>query len=88
MTEIGSIRVRSAPKFGDKEILTWRFRICRPFGLILFRFFPFSDFPHFFPYLFPQKNNTNITTIIPVLGGKGTWGEQGGQGGEVFVNDD
>ena len=62
--EIGSIRVRSAPKFGDKEILTWRFRIFSPFGLILFRFFFFGIFPHlppFFPYLFPPKIDTNIT---------------------------
>ena len=48
MTEIGSIRVRSAPKFGDREISTWRFRIFGPFGLILFCFFSFPDFPLFF----------------------------------------
>ena len=75
--EIGSIRVRSAPKFGDKEILTWRFRPgdskfsvrsafrgdwVRPDsesrsvgtrrGLILFRFFSFSDFFSIFSLLF------------------------------------
>ena len=48
VTEMGSIRVRSVPKFGDREISIWRFRIFGPFGLIRFRFFSFSDFRPFF----------------------------------------
>ena len=63
VTEIGSIRVRSAPKFGDKEILTWRFWICRPFGLILFRFFRFRIFPHF-SYFSPTISPKKFSLIL------------------------
>ena len=51
VTEIGGMRGREAPKFGDKESSTWRFRICRPFGLILFCFFFFFGFPPLFSLL-------------------------------------
>ena len=34
MVGTGAIRLRSAPKFGDREIFIRRFRIWGPFGLI------------------------------------------------------
>ena len=73
MTKIGSIRVRSAPKFGDKEILTWRFRICRPFGLIFFPSLSFGLIPnhrllgHVEAYFFSVFFLFRIFPIFPIF---------------------